>query len=91
MSVLLSREQIIKVRAELKRAGKRVVFTNGVFDILHAGHVDYLVKAREFGDALILGLNSDAVLIFIFRGQFSSQSINALRQSRAVRHRLFQV
>ncbi|MCC6549542.1 MAG: D-glycero-beta-D-manno-heptose 1-phosphate adenylyltransferase [Ignavibacteriaceae bacterium] len=60
MSVLLSREQIIKVRAELKRAGKRVVFTNGVFDILHAGHVDYLVKAREFGDALILGLNSDA-------------------------------
>lgn len=60
MSVILSREQIKQIREELKQAGKKVVFTNGVFDILHAGHVDYLVKARAFGDALILGLNSDA-------------------------------
>jgi D-beta-D-heptose 7-phosphate kinase/D-beta-D-heptose 1-phosphate adenosyltransferase len=41
-------------------AGKRVVFTNGCFDLLHAGHVKYLQKARSFGDMLVLGLNSDA-------------------------------
>ena len=39
--------------------GKSVVFTNGCFDIIHAGHVDYLAKAKECGDVLILGLNSD--------------------------------
>lgn len=41
------------------REGKRLVFTNGVFDILHAGHVDYLRRARALGDLLIVGLNSD--------------------------------
>lgn len=45
---------------EEKRKGKRVVFTNGCFDLLHAGHVKYLQKARTLGDLLILGLNSDA-------------------------------
>jgi len=43
-----------------KAKGKRVVFTNGCFDLLHAGHVKYLQKARSFGDLLVLGLNSDA-------------------------------
>lgn len=41
------------------RQGKTVVFTNGVFDILHAGHVDYLEKAAKLGDLLVVGLNSD--------------------------------
>jgi len=41
-------------------AGLRLVFTNGCFDLLHPGHVDYLQRARELGDRLILGLNSDA-------------------------------
>lgn len=41
-------------------AGKKVVFTNGVFDLLHVGHVRYLAQARGLGDALIVGLNSDA-------------------------------
>ena len=41
------------------RSGKRLVFTNGVFDILHAGHVSYLEKARSLGDLLIVGVNSD--------------------------------
>jgi len=41
------------------RHGKKLVFTNGVFDILHAGHVRYLAQAREFGDLLVVGLNSD--------------------------------
>ena len=43
-----------------REAGRTVVFTNGVFDILHAGHVRYLETARGFGDALIVGVNSDA-------------------------------
>lgn len=43
----------------LKRAGKRVVFTNGVFDLLHYGHVSYLQKARGLGDALFVGVNTD--------------------------------
>jgi rfaE bifunctional protein nucleotidyltransferase chain/domain len=47
-------------RVSLREAGKRLVFTNGVFDLLHAGHVEYLQKAASFGDALLLGLNSDA-------------------------------
>lgn len=42
------------------REGKRLVFTNGVFDVLHAGHVSYLRQARELGDMLIVGVNSDA-------------------------------
>jgi len=46
--------------AQLRAAGRRVVFTNGVFDILHPGHVRYLQQARALGDALIVGLNADA-------------------------------
>jgi len=42
-----------------QREGKVIVFTNGVFDILHAGHVDYLEKARELGDALVVAVNTD--------------------------------
>ncbi len=47
-------------RARLRAAGRRVVFTNGCFDILHLGHVQYLAFARSQGDALVVGLNSDA-------------------------------
>jgi D-beta-D-heptose 7-phosphate kinase/D-beta-D-heptose 1-phosphate adenosyltransferase len=46
-------------REALRGLGKRVVFTNGCFDVLHAGHVEYLAWARAQGDALILGLNTD--------------------------------
>lgn len=45
--------------AGYRRKGKKIVFTNGCFDILHAGHVLYLQKAKEMGDVLFLGLNSD--------------------------------
>lgn len=48
------------LRDRLHREGRRVVFTNGCFDLLHAGHVRYLEQARRLGDALIVGLNSDA-------------------------------
>ena len=43
----------------LRGEGKRIVFTNGCYDILHPGHVDLLARARELGDLLVLGLNSD--------------------------------
>lgn len=57
---LLDAEQASRWRESLRTQGKRVVFTNGCFDVLHAGHVNYLTWAREQGDALIVGLNSDA-------------------------------
>ena len=52
-------EAITKV-ADWQRADQKVVFTNGCFDIVHLGHIDYLEKARAFGDRLVLGLNTDA-------------------------------
>lgn len=58
-SNILPLKELIKIRAVLKSENKKVVFTNGCFDILHAGHVDYLVKAKEQGDILIVALNSD--------------------------------
>ena len=58
--MLIQRAQVAQFSATLRDAGMRVVFTNGCFDILHAGHVRYLAAARALGDVLILGLNSDA-------------------------------
>lgn len=52
--------ELIQVRDRLRKKKRKVVFTNGVFDLLHRGHVEYLHKARALGDVLILGLNSDA-------------------------------
>ena len=49
----------VAVVARLRATGKTVVFTNGVFDLLHVGHLRYLQQARALGDALIVGLNSD--------------------------------
>lgn len=57
--LLTHRETLLKVQA-WKAEGQKVVFTNGCFDILHAGHVRYLTAARELGDRLVIGLNSDA-------------------------------
>ncbi len=51
--------QLLPILAKLRRAGKQVVFTNGCFDLLHAGHVRYLGQARDEGDLLVVGLNSD--------------------------------
>ena len=56
---LLSQRDIQKKVKELQESGKKVVFTNGVFDILHVGHLTYLEEARELGDVLIVGVNSD--------------------------------
>ncbi|MDP3803914.1 MAG: D-glycero-beta-D-manno-heptose 1-phosphate adenylyltransferase [Candidatus Omnitrophota bacterium] len=49
-----------RLLSRLRSKGKKIVFTNGCFDILHVGHVDYLSKARRLGDALVVGLNSDS-------------------------------
>jgi len=59
MSNIKSRTEIKLIREQLKQQNKKVVFTNGCFDLIHSGHVDYLVKAKEMGDVLILALNSD--------------------------------
>lgn len=54
------RQELIRARAEWKRAGKKVVFTNGCYDLLHPGHVRLLERARSLGDVLILALNTDS-------------------------------
>lgn len=64
------------------RQGKRLVFTNGVFDILHAGHVKYLAEARALGDVLIIGLNSDAGVRRLGKG--ADRPVNPLEDRAAV-------
>jgi D-beta-D-heptose 7-phosphate kinase/D-beta-D-heptose 1-phosphate adenosyltransferase len=56
---MLTRAAAVAVVERLRAAGRTVVFTNGVFDLLHVGHLRYLQQARALGDALIVGLNSD--------------------------------
>jgi len=58
--MIVGRKNIKELSEKLKSDGKTIVFTNGCFDILHSGHVFYLQKAKQQGDILILGLNSDA-------------------------------
>ena len=59
MENLITKENIKKIIDELKKQNKKIVMTNGCFDILHAGHVIYLNESKKFGDVLIVGLNSD--------------------------------
>lgn len=59
MSFIKNFNELINIRIELKKQNKKVVFTNGVFDLLHTGHVDYLTKAKQKGDVLIVAVNSD--------------------------------
>ena len=54
------RKELLRIIKNLKAKGKRIVFTNGCFDLLHIGHVRYLEKARTLGDALVVGVNSDS-------------------------------
>ena len=56
---VLSPEKMLGERQRLRSAGKRLVFTNGVFDLLHVGHVRYLTEARSLGDVLVVAINSD--------------------------------
>lgn len=59
MAKILSLDQLLSERDRLGRQGRRVVFTNGCFDLIHPGHIRYLQEARRLGDALIVALNSD--------------------------------
>ena len=59
-SKVLSPDSLLQIVSSLKKSGKTIVFTNGCFDILHAGHVRYLNAAKALGDILIIGLNSDS-------------------------------
>ena len=56
---VLSLEKLLGVRQGLRSDGKSLVFTNGVFDLIHVGHVRYLTAARQLGDALVVAINSD--------------------------------
>ncbi len=71
MATILDRAQLRQAIEALRAEGKKIVFTNGCFDILHVGHVHYLAQARALGDALVVGLNSDA-------------SVNRLKPGRPV-------
>jgi rfaE bifunctional protein nucleotidyltransferase chain/domain len=81
MGTIVSRRALVRLRRGLKKKGARVVFTNGTFDILHRGHVEYLAAARRMGDALIVGLNSDAS---IRRIKGKGRPINPSRDRAAV-------
>ena len=59
MGKVVLRGNLMEIRAKLKQQGRTVVFTNGCFDILHRGHVEYLGSAKALGDVLIVGVNSD--------------------------------
>src|SRR5438477_12964971 len=59
-SKLIARKDLATVGAELRKLGKKIVFANGCFDILHVGHVRYLAGARAEGDVLVVGVNADS-------------------------------
>ncbi len=59
MIKLLEKKQLLVLAEGWRRQGLKIAWTNGCFDLLHAGHIDYLEKAKQFGDVLIVGLNSD--------------------------------
>src|SRR5580704_1903825 len=59
MGKIISQDELIQVTTREKRAGRRVVFTNGCFDLLHPGHVRCLAEARSLGDLLVVAVNSD--------------------------------
>jgi len=57
-----SREELVSIVTELKRQGKKIVFTNGCFDLLHMGHFRYLTEAKQHGDVLIVAANTDEMI-----------------------------
>ena len=65
LSKIVTAEELSPKLENFRRSGKKVVFTNGCFDILHVGHVRYLAAARSEGDLLVVGLNSDASIRLI--------------------------
>ena len=79
MGKIVSQEELIEVAAREKRSGRRVVFTNGCFDLLHPGHVRCLAESRALGDVLVVGVNSDRSV----RGNKGSERPLVAEQDRA--------
>jgi len=76
MNKLVTLEQLTKIIDQARSAGKKFAWTNGCFDIIHAGHVDYLERSKAYGDFLVVGLNSDTSVKKLkgdFRPIFSEQ------------------
>lgn len=71
MGKILNWNELKEETDRLRAEGKRVVFTNGCFDLIHAGHIRYLIKARELGDVLVVAINSD-------------NSVSRLKQGRPI-------
>jgi len=65
---VVSREEAVRRVREVRAAGRRVVFTNGCFDLMHVGHTRYLAEARAMGDVLVVGVNSDASVRSLGKG-----------------------
>ncbi len=82
MGEIVSPKKAVKIRAELKKKRKVVVFTNGVFDIVHAGHVQVLSRAKKLGDVLILGLNQDESVRLLGKGP--GRPLNSFRDRATV-------
>lgn len=68
---IIDRSNISDITSSLKKEGKKIVFTNGCFDLIHVGHVRYLSEAKKLGDILVIGLNSD-------------ESVSAIKPGRPV-------
>jgi rfaE bifunctional protein nucleotidyltransferase chain/domain len=81
MARIVTLRQLVRARAAHARRGSTVVFTNGTFDILHRGHVEYLAAARRMGDVLVVGLNTDAS---IRRIKGKGRPVNRSRDRAAV-------
>jgi D-beta-D-heptose 7-phosphate kinase/D-beta-D-heptose 1-phosphate adenosyltransferase len=60
MGIILAIDELINIRKAIKNNNKKLVFTNGCFDIIHKGHIDYLNESKNLGDYLVVGVNSDA-------------------------------
>lgn len=81
MGKLVQFKELIRLRKKAYRAGRKFVFTNGTFDILHRGHVEYLARAKSFGNLLAVGLNTDAS---VRRIKGAGRPINRARDRAAV-------
>ena len=71
---IVSQDQALKELKTWREKNKKIVFTNGCFDIIHPGHIDYLSQARDLGDILVLGLNTDQSVRLLNKG--SNRTIN---------------
>ena len=78
MAKILTLKELVPELARLRALGRRIVFTNGCFDIIHAGHIRYLREAKALGDLLVVGLNSDSSVATLKPGRpVNSESLRA--------------